>query len=79
MGGPLLVLRVFVCVCLPALFFNYCSFQVTTFQRAEKHEGRRGPSRRCTQPEGKHFLAHQPLEDHHCRIRFDAPHAFRIG
>ena len=45
MGGPLLVLRVFVCVCPSALFFNYCSFQVTTFQRAEKHEERRGSSR----------------------------------
>ena len=30
---------------LSALFFNYCSFQVTTFQRATKHEGRRGSSR----------------------------------
>ena len=49
----------FVCVCS----LNYCSFQVITSQRAEKHEGRRGSSRRCTQPEGKHFLANHPLED----------------
>ena len=36
----------FFCVCLSALFYNYCSFQVmTTFQRAEKHERRRGSSR----------------------------------
>ena len=35
----------FVCVCPSALFYNYCSFQVTTFQRAEKHEERRGSSR----------------------------------
>ena len=33
-----------VCACLPALFFMYCSFQVLTFQRAEKHERRRGSS-----------------------------------
>ena len=45
MGGALLVLRVLVCVCPSALFFDYCSFQVTTFHRAEKHEGRRGSSR----------------------------------
>ena len=44
-------------------FLNYCSFQVITSQRAEKHEGRRGSSRRCTQPESKHFLVYQPLED----------------
>ena len=35
----------FVFVCLSALSFNYCSFQVTTFLRAEKHEERRGSSR----------------------------------
>ena len=67
MGGSFLVLRVFLSVLcvlfLSALFYNYCSFQVTTFQRAEKHEGRRGSSRSCTQPEGKHFLAYQSLED----------------
>ncbi|CAN0426820.1 unnamed protein product [Ascophyllum nodosum] len=34
-----------LCACLSALFFNYCSFQVTTFRRAEKHERRRGSSR----------------------------------
>ena len=37
-----------LCLCYSALFFNYCSFQVTPFQRAEKHEGRRGSSRWCT-------------------------------
>ena len=37
--------RFFVRVCLSALFFNCCSFQVTTSQRAEKHERRRGSSR----------------------------------
>ena len=46
MGSLLLVLRVFLSVLcvffLYALFFNYCSFQGTIFQRAEKHEGRRG-------------------------------------
>ena len=66
MGGSLLVLRVFcmcfVCACL-LCSLNYCSFQVITSQRAEKHERRRGPSRWCTQPEGKHFLAYQPLEN----------------
>ena len=31
----------FVCVC----FLNYCSFQVITSQRAERHEGRRGSCR----------------------------------
>ena len=49
MGGSLLVFRVFLSVLcvlfLAALFFSYCSFQVTTSQRAEKHEGRRGLSR----------------------------------
>ena len=38
-------------------------YQVITFQRAEKHERRRRSNRWCTQPEGKHLLAHQPLED----------------
>ena len=46
MGGSLLVLRVFLSVCVLLLCsLNYCSFQVTTFQRAEKHERRRGSSR----------------------------------
>ena len=49
MGGSLLVLRVFsyvLCVLfLSALFYNYCSFQVTTFQRAKNLERRRGSSR----------------------------------
>ena len=45
MGGPLLVLRVFGCVRPSAMFYKYCSFPVTTFQQAEKHEGRRGSSR----------------------------------
>ena len=49
----------FVCVCS----LNCCPFQVITSQRAEKHEGRRGSSRRYTQPEGKHFLVYHPLED----------------
>ena len=49
-GGSLLVLRVlFLSVLyvlfLSAMFYNYCSFQLTTFQRAEKHERRRGSSR----------------------------------
>ena len=48
MGGSLLVLRVFclcfVCACL-LCSLNYCSFQVITFQRAGKHERRRGSSR----------------------------------
>ena len=35
----------FVCVCHSALSFNFCSFQMTTFQQAEKHERRRGSSR----------------------------------
>ena len=36
-----------LCACLSALFFVfiYCSFQVITFQRAEKYERRRGSSR----------------------------------
>ena len=34
----------FVCGCL-LCFLNYCSIQVITSQRAEKHEGRRGSSR----------------------------------
>ena len=33
-----------LCACLSALFFIYCSFQVVTFQRAEKYERRRGSS-----------------------------------
>ena len=49
MGSSLLVLRVFLSVLcvifLSALFFNYCSFQVITSQRAQKHERRRGSSR----------------------------------
>ena len=48
MGGSLLVLHVFgLCVFFscPLCFLNYCSFQVTTSQRAGKQEGRRGSSR----------------------------------
>ena len=50
MGGLLLMLRVFFCLCFMffsclALFYNYCSFQMIISQRAEKHERRRGPSR----------------------------------
>ena len=64
MGGSLLVPGVFLSVCALLLcFLNFCSFQVITSQRAEKHEGRRGSSRSCTQPESKHFLAYHPLED----------------
>ena len=44
-GGSLVLLRV-LCLCVPVcLFAIYCSFQVTTVQRAEKHERRRGSSR----------------------------------
>ena len=40
MGDSLLVLRVFcLCVCPSALFYNYCSFQGTTFQRPENMRG----------------------------------------
>ena len=49
MGGLLIVLRVFLSVLcvffLSALFYSCCSFQVTTSQRPEKHERRRGSSR----------------------------------
>ena len=51
-------LSVFACLFVYCLLF----YQVTIFQRAERHERRRGSSRSCTQPEGKHFLTHQPLE-----------------
>ena len=34
-----------LCACLSALFFIYSHYQVTSFQRAEKHERRRGSSR----------------------------------
>ena len=44
-GGSLFLLRV-LCLCVPVcLFFIHCYFQVITFQRAEKHERRRGSSR----------------------------------
>ena len=49
LGGSLLELRVFclcsVCALCVLCFLNYCSFQVITSQRAEKHERRRGSSR----------------------------------
>ena len=55
---------VFFCLCFVSVcFLNDCSFQVITSQRAERHEGRCGSSRWCTQPEGKYFLAYYPLED----------------
>ena len=44
MGGSLLMMCFFFSVCLSALFFVYCSFQVITSHRAEKYERRRGPN-----------------------------------
>ena len=53
-----------LCLCFVcALFSKLLFFPGDTSQRAEKHEGRRRSSRRCTQPEGKHFLVYHPLED----------------
>ena len=37
--------RLLACTLYVLCFLNYCSFQVITSQRAEKHEGRRGSSR----------------------------------
>ena len=61
--APCLCFVFSICALCVLCFLNYCSFQVTTSQRAEKHEGRRGLSRWCTQREGKHFLVYHPLED----------------
>ena len=61
--APCLCFVFTVCALRVLCFLKYCSFQVITSQRAENHEGRRGSSRRCTQPEGKHFLVYHPLED----------------
>ena len=43
--APCLCFVFFVCALCVLYSLNYCSFQVITSQRAEKHEGRRGSSR----------------------------------
>ena len=42
--APCLCFVFSVCALCVLCFLNYCSFQVITSQRAEKHEGRRGSS-----------------------------------